>query len=50
MCIEGEYAISWEGGTLEVKKGETILVPALIDNFSLIPINGNTTRLLEIYR
>jgi mannose-6-phosphate isomerase class I len=50
MCIEGEYAISWEGGNLEVKKGETILVPALIDNFSLIPINGNTTRLLEIYR
>jgi mannose-6-phosphate isomerase len=50
MCIDGEYSFSWEEGNVEVKKGETILVPALINNFSLNPINGNITRLLEIYR
>jgi len=49
MCLEGEYTLSWEEGNEVVKKGETILVPALINNFSLEPSNGNITRLLEIY-
>jgi mannose-6-phosphate isomerase len=50
MCIDGEYSFNWEEGNVDVKKGETILVPALINSFSLNPINGNITRLLEIYR
>jgi mannose-6-phosphate isomerase len=49
MCIEGEYTLAWEENTILVKKGETILVPALINNFSLTPSNGNLTRLLEVY-
>jgi mannose-6-phosphate isomerase len=49
MCIEGEYKISWEEGDMEVVKGETILVPALIGNFTLKPSKGNLARLLEIY-
>jgi len=49
MCLEGEYTLTWEEGDMVVKKGETILVPALINNFSLDPLDGNTTRLLEIY-
>lgn len=49
MCVEGEYTFTWEEGNMEVKKGETILVPALIEDFSLTPINGNKTKLLEIY-
>lgn len=49
MCIEGEYTFNWEEGNMAVKKGETILVPALINNFSLDPNDGIMTRLLEIY-
>lgn len=49
MCLEGEYKITWEESSIAVKKGETILVPALISNFSLEPSDGNMTRLLEIY-
>ncbi len=49
MCIEGEYTLSWEGGKMEIKKGETVLVPAVINNFNLNPVNANMTKLLEIY-
>ena len=49
MCIEGEYTLRWEEGRMGVKNGETVLVPALINNFSLIPLSGNKTKLLEIY-
>ncbi len=49
MCIEGDYTISWEEGTMEVKKGETILIPAQINSFTLNPENGKTAKLLEIY-
>jgi mannose-6-phosphate isomerase len=49
MCIEGEYTFTWEDCSMVVKKGETILVPALISNFTLDSSDGNDTRLLEIY-
>lgn len=49
MCIEGEYTFEWEENTMPVKTGETILVPALINNFRLSPSNGNKARLLEVY-
>ena len=47
MCLEGSFEIS--GGTLnvDVKKGETVLIPAGLKDLSLIP-NEKTT-LLEIY-
>lgn len=49
ICLEGGYSIISEEGKMEVKKGETILVPALINNFTLEPENGTSVRLLEIY-
>ncbi len=49
MCLEGSYSFIWEEGKLDIHKGETILAPALINNFSLEPKNGSITRLLEIY-
>jgi mannose-6-phosphate isomerase len=48
MCPEGEFTFTWEEGNMAVKQGETILVPALISNFSLAPSNGGA-KLLEIY-
>jgi mannose-6-phosphate isomerase len=49
MCIEGSCTISWNEGKEGITKGETILIPALINNFSIEPGNGSKARLLEIY-
>ena len=49
MCIEGDYILSWDEGSLPVKKGETVLIPALINSFSLEPVKGSKAILLEIY-
>ena len=48
ICLEGECTITWEGKGLEFKKGDTILVPAIIDIFELSPVIGNV-KLLEVY-
>ena len=48
ICLEGECTINWEGKSFEFIKGETILVPAIIDIFELAPVKGNV-KLLEIY-
>lgn len=48
-CLEGKYSIGWEDQNITVEKGDTILVPALINNFVLSAVNGNTAKLLEVY-
>jgi mannose-6-phosphate isomerase len=48
-CLEGKYSIGWEDQSITVEKGETILVPALINNFVLSTVNGSTAKLLEVY-
>lgn len=48
MCIEGEAALKMNDNTsYMISKGETILVPASMDDFTLVPANG-TALLLEI--
>ncbi|MEI6277508.1 MAG: type I phosphomannose isomerase catalytic subunit [Prolixibacteraceae bacterium] len=49
LCIEGNYTLQWESGSIHVQKGETLLVPASIVNFSLIPADGQEAKLLEVY-
>ena len=49
LCIEGNYTLQWDSGNVPVQKGETILVPASIENFHLKPADGHDTRLLEVY-
>jgi mannose-6-phosphate isomerase len=49
MCVEGSCSFLWGEDKLDIHKGETILIPALINNFSLEPGNGSIARLLEIY-
>jgi mannose-6-phosphate isomerase len=46
MCVEGEASISVEGFSERVKKGETILIPAVIKHFE---IESNNAKLLEVY-
>ena len=48
MCIEGEAALKMNDNTsYMISKGETILVPASMDDFTLVPVNGSAL-LLEI--
>lgn len=47
MCMEGNFVIEFSGEKTIVKKGDTILIPACIDELNLIPDNDVT--LLEVY-
>jgi mannose-6-phosphate isomerase len=48
ICVEGNCSIKWAEGTEFLMKGETILVPASMEEFDLIPLDG-FCRLLEVY-
>ncbi|MCL3778992.1 mannose-6-phosphate isomerase [Prolixibacteraceae bacterium JC049] len=49
MCLEGECVIGYGEDKAEtMKKGDTVLMPANIDNFTLVPKNG-TAKMLEVY-
>lgn len=47
ICIEGEFQISWDGNSEKVTKGETILVPAMIKEFTLTP--ADKAKVIEVY-
>ena len=47
MCLEGNCLIEFEGEKTIVNKGDTILIPACIDELSLIP--DREVILLEVY-
>lgn len=46
MCVDGEGEIMANGITETIKKGETILLPAVIENYK---IKSNNATLLEVY-
>lgn len=48
VCLEGELELNYSGGSGFLKKGETLLVPASIPNFSLRPFH-EAVRLLEVF-
>jgi mannose-6-phosphate isomerase len=48
ICVQGACSIKWPEGTEFIMKGETILVPASLEEFELIP-GDVTCRLLEVY-
>jgi len=47
ICIVGEFLICWDGNSDRVTKGETVLLPAMIKEVTLKPINEAS--LLEVY-
>ena len=49
ICLEGGCILGWEEESLQVNKGDTILVPAQITNFVLSVSNGGIAKLLEVY-
>ena len=50
MCMDGDCVICERGKGEEttLKKGSSVLIPASIADYDIIPVNGNS-RLLEIY-
>lgn len=48
MNLEGDFLINYDGGSELVKKGETILIPACMETFQLIPISSEV-KTLEVY-
>lgn len=48
MCIDGEFEIEYyESEKITIKKGETVLIPAVIEHLSLNPVVPS--KVLEIY-
>lgn len=47
ICTEGEFLIKWDGNSEPVKKGETVLLPAMIKEVVLEPLTESRT--LEVF-
>jgi mannose-6-phosphate isomerase len=47
FCTEGKFSVEYEGGNEMVKKGETILIPAELNDLSLVP--DKNASLLEVF-
>jgi mannose-6-phosphate isomerase len=47
ICTEGEFQLCWDDNSEMVTKGETVLLPAMIKEVKLKPIND--AKVLEIY-
>lgn len=47
ICIEGELSIDYKQGTLKIKKGDSVLLPALFKSFWLSP--SSDSKVLEVY-
>jgi mannose-6-phosphate isomerase len=47
ICTEGEFILRWDGNHEQVRKGETILLPAMIKEVILEP--AGKSELLEVY-
>jgi mannose-6-phosphate isomerase len=47
MCMEGAAGIAYPGGVEQIRKGETVLIPAEIKNLAILPTEATT--LLEVY-
>lgn len=45
MCVDGSFSIESEGGRYDYSKGDTVLIPAVLQNYVL---HGNAS-ILEIY-
>lgn len=48
ICLEGSFEIEYEGGSVKVNKGETVLIPASLEAFQLKPLSKEV-KILEVY-
>lgn len=48
ICLDGQLQVETESGSETVHKGDTVLIPASIENVRLNPVSS-TVKLLEVY-
>ena len=48
ISLDGDFEIEYEGGTVKVNKGETVLIPASLETFQLKPLTKKI-KTLEVY-
>ncbi|HKJ78521.1 MAG TPA: type I phosphomannose isomerase catalytic subunit [Prolixibacteraceae bacterium] len=48
MNLDGEFEIEYQGGRERINKGETVLVPANIEHYRLVPVSEKV-KTLEVY-
>jgi mannose-6-phosphate isomerase len=48
ICIEGEFEIVWPSGSERIIRGDTVLIPASLDEYSLNPVKGES-KVLEVH-
>jgi mannose-6-phosphate isomerase len=48
ICLDGELVVETESGSELVRKGETLLIPASIENVHLKPVTASV-KILEVY-
>ena len=46
LCSEGSATVSYEGGTEKICRGETLLIPAIMDHIGLVP--DGECKILEV--
>jgi mannose-6-phosphate isomerase len=47
ICTEGVFNLAWGNDSLDIKKGETVLIPAVIEEVTIT--SGTSACLLEVY-
>lgn len=47
ICLRGEFTLQYQGGTERVETGETLLLPAVLSQYTLIPHKASS--ILEVY-
>ena len=47
ICIEGGLNVKYNDGSVDMKRGEALLLPSILDNISIFP--ERQSKLLEIY-
>ncbi len=47
ICVEGSAGLSWGTDKLKISKGETVLIPAIMEHIIIDPVNRS--KILEVY-
>ena len=47
ICIEGRAKLEWDGGAEDISKGETVLIPAIMESIAIVP--GQDVKILEVF-
>jgi len=47
LCVEGEYILKYEGGFEQIKTGEVVLIPAILNEIEIQPMKS--AKILEVY-